>query len=160
MSPYRYLSRFALGALVVATFGLAPDAARTAPSVSGSGVPAASADAASRIFEAAQFRKDRAMLDRMLAPNYLFVHGSGKVGDRGDFMAAFADAGEHFTAFDISRRVVIPVGSDGAIVAAEAIVGGIRNGKAFTQHFRYDDTYVRTGGAWRVVYTQVTVLAR
>jgi hypothetical protein len=31
---------------------------------------------------------------------------------------------------------------------------------AFTQHFRNDDTYARTAGAWRVLYTQVTVLPR
>ena len=58
----------------------------------------------------------------MLAPNYLFVHGSGKVGDRADFLAAFADPAETFTAFAITHRVVIPVGPDGAIVAAEANV--------------------------------------
>jgi hypothetical protein len=156
---YSHLGCLILGALAMSASGLARTA-QAAPVVAGSGVPASSADAASRIFEAAQFRKDRTTLDRMLAPSYLFVHGSGKVGDRADFLAAFADPAETFTAFAITHRVIIPVGPDGAIVAAEANVSGAKGGAAFTQHFRYDDTYARTAGAWRVLYTQVTVLPR
>ena len=117
-----------------------------------------SADAASRAFETAQLRKDRGTLDHMLSQTFLFVHGSGKVGDRRDFLAAVSDPGEVFTAFDIVNRRVIPVGCGGAIVAAEATVHGVRNGVKFEQHFRYDDTYASASGTWQVVYTQITIL--
>ena len=49
--------------------------------------------AAAKAFDQAQRHGDRAALERLLAPAFLFVRGSGRVGDRADFIAGFTAPG-------------------------------------------------------------------
>lgn len=114
--------------------------------------------AVAQAFDDAQVRGDRATLERMLAPDYLLVQGSGRVGDRRDFIAGWTDPKSHVEPLDIRDRLFLRPSPDTAIVGGEAWVRGTDDGKAFTQHFRYADTFVRRGGQWVVVYTQVTPL--
>jgi ketosteroid isomerase-like protein len=114
--------------------------------------------AAAQAFDDAQLHGDRAVLERMLAPDYLLVHGSGRVGDKKDFIDGFTDPNAHLEPFDIRDRLFIRPSPDTAIVGGEAWVRGTDHGKPFKQHFRYSDTLARRNGQWMVVYTQVTPL--
>jgi ketosteroid isomerase-like protein len=114
--------------------------------------------AAAQRFDDAQLHGDGATLEAMLAPDFLFVRGSGRVGDRRDFIAGFTDPRSKLEPFTIGDRLFLRVSPDVAIVGGEAWVKGTENGKAFTQHFRYSDTFARREGRWMVVYTQVTGL--
>jgi ketosteroid isomerase-like protein len=114
--------------------------------------------AVAQAFDDAQQRGDRAALERILAPDYLLVHGSGRIGDRKDFIDGFTDPQSHLEPFDIRDRVFLRPASDTAIVGGEAWVRGTDHGKTFRQHFRYSDIFVRRNGQWVVVYTQVTPL--
>ena len=129
----------------------APAAAQTPPDN-------AEIRAAAQAFDDAQLHGDRAVLERMLAPDYLLVHGSGRVGDKKDFIDGFTDPNAHLEPFDIKDRLFIRPSSDTAIVGGEAWVHGTDHGKPFKQHFRYSDTFARRNGQWVVVYTQVTPL--
>jgi len=51
--------------------------------------------AVARAFDDAQLHGDRAVLERMLAADFLLVHGSGRVGDRKDFIDGFTDPKSH-----------------------------------------------------------------
>lgn len=114
--------------------------------------------AAAQAFDDAQLHGDRAVLERMLAPDYLLVRASGRVGDRNDFIAGFTDPRSHLEPFEIRDRLFIRPSPDTAIVGGEAWVRGTEDGKPFTQHFRYSDMFARRNGQWMVVYTQVTPL--
>jgi len=114
--------------------------------------------AAAQSFDDAQLHGDRAVLERMLAPDFLLVHGSGRVGDKKDFIDGFTDPDAHLDPFDIKDRLFIRPSADTAIVGGEAWVSGTDHGKPFKQHFRYSDTFARRNGTWVVVYTQVTPL--
>ncbi|HMI18990.1 MAG TPA: nuclear transport factor 2 family protein [Sphingomonas sp.] len=114
--------------------------------------------AAAQAFDDAQLHGDRAVLERMLAPDYLLVHGSGRIGDKKDFIDGFTDPNAHLEPFDISDRLFIRPSPDTAIVGGEAWVHGTDHGKPFKQHFRYSDTFARRNSQWMVVYTQVTPL--
>jgi ketosteroid isomerase-like protein len=131
-----------------------------APIAASAQVPADNAEirAAAQAFDDAQFRGDRATLERMLAPDFLFVRASGRVGDRKDFIAGFTDPASKLEPFVIADRLFLRVGPDVAIVGGEARVKGRDNGKPFAQHFRYSDTFAKRDGRWVVVYTQVTAL--
>ena len=94
----------------------------------------------------------------MLAADFLIVHGSGKVGDRRDFIAAFTQPGTTFEPFVITDRLFLRVAPDVAIAGGEARMSGTEDGRRFTQHFRYADTFVRRDGRWLALYTQVTPL--
>lgn len=114
--------------------------------------------AAAQAFDDAQLRGDRAVLERMLAPDFLLVHGSGRIGDKKDFIDGFTDPNAHLDPFDIRDRLFLRPTADTAIVGGEAWVTGTDHGKAFKQHFRYSDYFAKRNGAWMVVYTQVTPL--
>jgi ketosteroid isomerase-like protein len=113
---------------------------------------------AAQAFDDAQLQGDRAVLERMLAPDFLLVHGSGRIGDKKDFIDGFTDPNARLDPFDIKDRLFIRPSADTAIVGGEAWVSGTDHGKPFKQHFRYSDTFAKRGGAWVVVYTQVTPL--
>ena len=112
--------------------------------------------AVAQAFDDAQVHGDAAALDRLLAPEFLFVRGSGRVGDRKDFIEGFTNA--KLEPFVISDRLFLRVSPDVAVVGGEAWVKGIENGKPFAQHFRYSDTLARRDGRWLVAYAQVTGL--
>jgi len=113
---------------------------------------------AAQAFDEAQQHGDRAVLERMLAPDYTLVHGSGRIGDRRDFIDGFTDPQSHLEPFEITDRLFIRPSPDTAIVGGEAWVRGTDHGKPFRQHFRYSDMFARRDGQWMVVYTQVTPL--
>jgi len=114
--------------------------------------------AAAQRFDDAQVHGDSATLEALLAPDFLFVRGSGRVGDRRDFIAGFTDPRSKLEPFAISDRLFLRVSPDVAVVGGEAWVKGTEDGKPFAQHFRYSDTFARRNGHWVVVYTQVTGL--
>jgi ketosteroid isomerase-like protein len=114
--------------------------------------------AAAKAFDDAQLHGDRAALERLLAPDYLFVRGSGRVGDRRDFIAGFTAAGQKLEPFTILDPLFMRVTGDVAIVGGEAWIKGTDGGKPFTEHFRYSDVFARRDGHWVAVYTQVTGL--
>ncbi len=137
-----------------------PLALLLAPPAAMAQAPDANAEirAAAQAFDDAQVHGDRAALERMLAPDFLFVRGSGRVGDRKDFIAGFTDPASKLEPFVIADRLFVRVSPDVAIVGGEARVKGSDNGKPFSQHFRYSDTFAKRDGRWVVVYTQVTAL--
>ena len=114
--------------------------------------------AAAQAFDDAQLHGDRAVLERMLAPDYLLVHGSGRIGDKKDFIDGFTDPNAHLDPFDIKDRLFIRPSADTAVVGGDAWISGTDHGKAFRQHFRYSDMFAKRNGQWVVVYTQVTPL--
>jgi len=114
--------------------------------------------AAAQAFDDAQLHGDRAVLERMLSPDFLLVHGSGRVGDKKDFIDGFTDPDVHLDPFDIKDRLFIRPSADTAIVGGDAWVSGTDHGKAFKQHFRYSDMFAKRNGQWVAVYTQVTPL--
>lgn len=114
--------------------------------------------AAAQAFDDAQLHGDRAVLERMLAPDYLLVHGSGKVGDRKDFIDGFTDPQTRLEPFEIKDKLFLRPIPDTAIVGGEAWVRGTDHGTPFRQHFRYSDIFARRAGQWVVIYTQVTPL--
>jgi ketosteroid isomerase-like protein len=116
--------------------------------------------AAARMFDDAQLHGDRATLDRMLAPDFLFVRGSGRVGDRRDFIEAFTSPGQKLEPFTIIDPLFLRVSGDVAIVGGEAWIKGTDGGAPFSQHFRYSDTFAKRDGRWVAVFTQVTGLGK
>jgi len=114
--------------------------------------------AAAQAFEAAQRTGDGATLGRLLAPDFLFVRGSGRVGDRRDYLAGFTQPGDRVTGLDVTDRLFLRAGPDTAIVGGEARIRGEQAGQAFANHYRFSDTLVRRDGRWVVIYAQVTGL--
>jgi ketosteroid isomerase-like protein len=114
--------------------------------------------AAADAFIQAQERGDAAALEQLIAPDFLFVRSSGRVGDRREFITGFTAPGNRLEPFRITDRMFVRASPDVAIVGGEAWIKGTEAGKPLSQHFRYSDTLARRDGRWLVVFTQVTPL--
>lgn len=114
--------------------------------------------AAAQAFETAQRTSNGAALARLLAPDFLFVRGSGRVGNREEYVAGFSAPGDRVTALDVTDRLFLRAGPDVAIAGGEARIKGSQGGQPFGNHYRFSDMLVRRGGQWLVVYAQVTGL--
>ena len=136
----------------------APLLALSLPAVAQTPPDNAEVHAAAQAFDDAQLHGDRAVLERMLAPDYLLVHGSGRVGDKKDFIDGFTDPNSHLEPLEINDRLFLRPTPDTAIVGGDARIHGTDHGKPFSQHFRYSDMFAKRNGQWVVVYTQVTPL--
>ena len=109
-------------------------------------------------FDMAQQHRDRAALEALLAPDFLIVHGSGKVGGRADFISGFTAPGGSLDPFVITDRMFLRIAPDVAVAGGDGRVSGIEDGKRFAEHFRYADTFVKRDGKWLAIFTQVTPL--
>jgi hypothetical protein len=118
----------------------------------------AEVQAAAHEFDQAQLHKDRATLERFLAPEYRIVRSSGRIGDRADFIATFTSAQLTITAIEVANPYYADLGRDAAIIGGEGTIRGTENGAAFVEHFMYSDIFEKRNGQWVVVYTQITPL--
>lgn len=113
---------------------------------------------ASDAFDHAQLTQDRAGLERVIAPDYRLVHGSGRIGDREDFVSSMVDPATHITDVHADNRAYTPLGRDAAMVSGQGTIAGTDSTGPFSEHFQFADTFVHRDGQWVVVYTQVTML--
>ena len=113
---------------------------------------------ASDAFDNAQRTQDRAAMERVIAPDYVLVHGSGRIGGREDFVSSMVDPTNHITNVHADNRTYTPLGRDAAIVSGQGTIAGTDNNGPFSEHFQFADTFVNRNGQWVVVYTQVTML--
>ncbi|WP_395645051.1 nuclear transport factor 2 family protein [Terricaulis sp.] len=116
--------------------------------------------AASHEFDQAQMHKDRAALERFLAPDYRIVFSSGRVSDRAGFIENFLSPTLAISEIRVEEPYYTDLGRDAAIVGGIGIIRGTENGEAFEERFMFADTFVKRDGQWMVAYTQVTPFAR
>ncbi|MEJ7597900.1 MAG: nuclear transport factor 2 family protein [Kofleriaceae bacterium] len=114
--------------------------------------------AASKAFDDAQLRADRAAIDRFLAKDLVFVRGSGKVADREAFLTAFTSATQKLDPYKITNARAIQIGTDAVLIGGEAVLSGSEHGERFSEHFVYADLFQWRDGRWQVIYIQVTKL--
>ncbi|HEY2683079.1 MAG TPA: nuclear transport factor 2 family protein [Steroidobacteraceae bacterium] len=126
-----------------------------APAIAAGSLPADLARAAAE-YDRSQIEGSREALERLLAPDYQLVNGSGTVESREQFIAESADIRlEPFTV----EHAVETVWSCGAVLGGEVHISGTDHGKAFMGHFRFADVWRKEKGIWHVVFTEVTRLA-
>lgn len=109
-------------------------------------------------FDEAQFARDLPALRAMIADEMVFIPRSGAVEGKRAFIDGYAGPTLRFEPFAITRKTYVQLGDFAAVVGGEALVRGSENGKPFTSHFRYADTFAWRGGRWQVLHVQVTPL--
>ena len=102
--------------------------------------------------------KDRAAIEANMAPDFRNIDGSGNVADRATFIRDLMDKDlqiDPYTVEDFDIRLY----GDTALLSGRTRMTGRFQGKPFTSHYRYIDTYVRRDGKWQVVSVQITKVA-
>lgn len=112
--------------------------------------------AAAQAFDQAQLAGDKAVLERMVADDFIIVRGSGRRADKRDFIAGWTTPGVTFQPLQIQDPVYVRLGPDAAIVGGRVELHGAENGKPFVERFHFSDVFARRAGRWQVVFVQVT----
>lgn len=108
------------------------------------------------IFDQAQLQQDRALLEKMVDDELVFIEGSGKRSGKAEFIAGWTGAGDRYDPITLIDRTVTPTGNDSFVVSAETTLTGISGGQPFSSRFRFSDTFRRKDGRWQAVHIQVT----
>jgi ketosteroid isomerase-like protein len=109
-----------------------------------------------RQYQAAVKSNDAAVMDRILADDFIVVTGSGKVYTRADLLQFAKTRRVQYEHQEDSDQTV-RVWGDTAVVTAKLWMKGLDQGKPFDFHIWFSDTYVRTPGGWRYVHGQASL---
>ena len=109
--------------------------------------------AAATAYDLAQFKANRAELDRLLADDYILAGSSGKNQTKAQYIAEATAPGSR-TTYVLLSLSVRRVWSDGAVLGGMVDGKGFDRGKPISVHARFVDVWAKRDGRWRVVFTQ------
>jgi len=112
---------------------------------------AAQADA----WDKALIAKDRAGIEANMAPEFVQLRGGGQLVGRDEFIRDVLEPTFSMDPYEVEDWDAKLFG-DTALVYGRIRMSGLDEGKRWSVHFRYIDTYVRRNGKWQVVSVQVT----
>jgi len=134
--------------------------------------PAASAPAASPVqsddaravaaldseYHSAVKTNDAATIDRILADDFVLVHGAGQTFTKTDVLKQARDKQVKYEHHEVEPGTQkVRVWRDTAVVTETLWVKGSQNGAAVDQKMAVTETYVRTPNGWRYVSGQASV---
>jgi ketosteroid isomerase-like protein len=102
--------------------------------------------------------RDVAILDRLMADDYVLTTVSGEVVNKARVLAEVKSA--NATADVRNTEVAVRVYGDVAIVTGLVLISGKFNEKDVSTRSRYIKVYVKRQGHWRVVAAQATLVAQ
>jgi hypothetical protein len=110
--------------------------------------------AAATAYDIAQFKADKAELERVLADDYTLAGTAGKNLTKAQFIADQTAPGNKTISVDLYDQVS-KVWSDGAVLAGMVDAKGSSQGKEFTFRGRFVDVWAKRNGQWQVIFTQI-----
>jgi ketosteroid isomerase-like protein len=103
-------------------------------------------------------RRDRAAFERLLAPGFVYTEND-RLMTRAELIREIVSGSDTVTTARNEGMQVHRFGPTTAVVTGWLILQGRGAGGAFDRRFRYTDTWVRQGGAWRVAAAQDYLVA-
>jgi ketosteroid isomerase-like protein len=107
---------------------------------------------------AAWVARDRATIERLVAPDWVVTHVAGQRLTRDDVLrdmvASDATRIESMTADDVEIRVF----GDTAVVTGRTHACGVQSGASFDVTLRFTDVFVRRSDQWQAVASHATLL--
>lgn len=107
-------------------------------------------------YQGAVKRNDAAIMDRILADDFVLSIGTGKTYTKTDLLNTARKGNIVFERQDDSERTV-RVWGDTAVVTALLWEKGTKDGKEFEYRLWFSDVYVRTSKGWRYVFGQASI---
>jgi ketosteroid isomerase-like protein len=103
-------------------------------------------------------RHDAALLDRILADEYIAVGSNGKSNNKADALEDVkSDSAvyEYSTPYDLDIR---PYGNTVVVVGSTKEKGHYPSGRQFVNEYRWTDVFVKRRGRWQCVAAHVAVV--
>lgn len=122
---------------------------------SGGNLLPASLARALHAYNEATVRKDVAVLASLVSDDYVLVNSDASVQDKRSYLADFAMRDFTLEPYELSELLYRMLGS-------VALTGGIfhldwtQHGSRYSRTLRIAHVWVRDGGNWKIVYTQLT----
>jgi len=108
-------------------------------------------------YDVAQFRSNRAELDRLLANDYALFDTGGRTLTKADALAdATAPVGTD-KSVAISQQVK-RAWPNGAVLAGVVDASEVRDGKRMAIKARFTDVWAKREGRWQVIFTQIDLV--
>ncbi len=108
-------------------------------------------------WDAALMNRDTKMLERILADDFTFISMNGVVTERSKYLANVRASTLVYDSL-ASSDVTVRLYGNTAVVFAYGEAKGKSGAETFSTQYRYMDVWVKRGGAWQAVATQVTRL--
>ncbi len=102
-------------------------------------------------------KHDAAALERIEADDFILTESDGKLTTKAEDVESVKNAKppQPDDAFDV-EDVMVRVYGDTAILIGRVILKYRNRGQIVVERYRYTDTYLKRGGRWRVVASQLT----
>jgi ketosteroid isomerase-like protein len=104
-------------------------------------------------YQSAVARSDAAVMDRILAEDFLLVTGSGKRFTKAELLAEARD-GRIVYELQQDENQTVRVWGETAVITALLSAKGTEDGKPFAYRVWFSDTYARFPDGWKYVYGQ------
>lgn len=111
-----------------------------------------------RQWEEALMRRDAAMLDRLMADDYVLTTVRGEVVNKARVLEEIKSA--NVTAKVQNTDPAVRVYGDTAVVTGLVSISGRFNNQDVSTQSRYMKIYVKREGSWQVVAAQATLVAK
>ena len=111
-----------------------------------------------RQWEEALTRRDAAMLDRLMADDYVLTTVRGEVVNKARVLEEIKAA--NVTAKVQNTETAVRVYGDTAVVTGLVLISGRFNNQDVSTQSRYMKIYVKRKGRWQVVAAQATLVAQ
>jgi hypothetical protein len=111
-----------------------------------------------KTWNAAWLENDSATVDKLMAPEYVYIGPNGQVSDRSKIMGVILSPSYklHHAGW---TEVQINLLSDSAAVIIDRLQGsGTLNGDPFTDDNRCSRVCLRRNGAWQIVFEQASAI--
>ena len=107
---------------------------------------------------AAWMARDRATIERLIAPDWTVTHVAGQRLTRADvFRDMFESDATHIESTTVDE-VEVRLFGDTAVVTGRTHARGSQSGAPFDMRLRFTDVFVRRQGAWQAVASHATML--
>jgi hypothetical protein len=114
------------------------------------------ARAAQRYDWAQEGKGNRAVLEKLVADDYVLFRASGKVTNKAGLIALVCDPHGYTNPYAVEMPFVRDLG-DSVILGGWANLTGTDNGKPFQQKARFADIWHKGPKGWQLAFTQVTL---
>jgi ketosteroid isomerase-like protein len=96
---------------------------------------------------------DRPALERLLADEFRYVHASGKVEFRQDYLASVASGSSKFIAIEVDDTLIHAYG-DVAVMAGRVQLKRSDAGEVLSKEHQFTAVWVNKSGAWKLTSFQ------
>lgn len=107
-----------------------------------------------QIWERAWLEKDAAMVEKLIADEYLYIAPNGQMLDRQAIVKIIRSPSYHLDNGTRTEVIIKPIAEDAAVVVHRSQAEGGFEGKSFKEDHRCTMLCVRRGGEWRVILEQ------